>query len=159
MWICKETLCHIFRCLLFLFWRQPYLQILRFPTVPRSHFCRPKTKAFTLIINRLYLQTVIFHRKVEELTTTQPSSFFQTHWHALITAIALPRTSYASLRMYGANEIASYRRGAFTLSLPRSSPHHTHTELRTYGVNEIASYRRGASCINWHNKEKSKKRL
>ena len=89
-----------------------FLPILRSPTVPRSHFSRPKTKVFTLIINRLYLQTVISHRKVEELTTTQPSSVFQTHWHALITAIALPRTSYASLRMYGVNEIASYRRGA-----------------------------------------------
>ncbi len=33
-----------------------------------------------------------------------------------------PRTSSATLRMYGVTEIASYRRGAFTLSLPRP-PH------------------------------------
>lgn len=33
-----------------------------------------------------------------------------THWHALIAAIALPRTYSATLCMYGVNEIASYRR-------------------------------------------------
>ena len=39
---------HICRC----------LPILRLPTVPRSHFRYPKTKAFMLIINDLYLQIV-----------------------------------------------------------------------------------------------------
>ena len=33
-----------------------FLPILRLPTVPRSHFRRPKTKASILIINDLYLQ-------------------------------------------------------------------------------------------------------
>jgi hypothetical protein len=75
-----------------------FLPILRFPTVPRSLFSRPKTKVFTLIINRLYLQTVISHRKVEELTTTQPSSVFQTHRLALITTIALSYPAHSPLR-------------------------------------------------------------
>ena len=35
-----------------------FLPILRPPTVPRSHFRRPKTKAFMLIISYLYLQIV-----------------------------------------------------------------------------------------------------
>ena len=35
-----------------------FLPILRPPTVPRSHFRYPKTKAFTLIISHLYLQIV-----------------------------------------------------------------------------------------------------
>jgi len=35
-----------------------FLPILRSPTVPRSHFSYPKTKAFTLIISNLYLQIV-----------------------------------------------------------------------------------------------------
>ena len=35
-----------------------FLPILRPPTVPRSHFRYPKTKAFALIINHLYLQIV-----------------------------------------------------------------------------------------------------
>lgn len=35
-----------------------FLPILRPPTVPRSHFSYPKTKAFTLIISHLYLQIV-----------------------------------------------------------------------------------------------------
>ena len=35
-----------------------FLPILRPPTVPRSHFRYPKTKAFMLIINDLYLQIV-----------------------------------------------------------------------------------------------------
>ena len=39
---------HICRC----------LPILRPPTVPRSHFRRPKAKAFTQIISHLYLQIV-----------------------------------------------------------------------------------------------------
>ncbi len=33
-----------------------FLPILRPPTVPRSHFRHPKTKAFVLIISHLYLQ-------------------------------------------------------------------------------------------------------
>mgnify|MGYP006334804393 CR=1 FL=1 len=33
-----------------------FLPILRPPTVPRSHFSYPKTKAFTLIISNLYLR-------------------------------------------------------------------------------------------------------
>ena len=35
-----------------------FLPILRPPTVPRSHFRYPKTKAFILIISHLYLQIV-----------------------------------------------------------------------------------------------------
>jgi len=35
-----------------------FLPILRPPTVPRSHFSYPKTKAFMLIISDLYLQIV-----------------------------------------------------------------------------------------------------
>lgn len=35
-----------------------FLPILRPPTVPRSHFRHPKTKAFALIISHLYLQIV-----------------------------------------------------------------------------------------------------
>ena len=35
-----------------------FLPILRPPTVPRSHFRYPKTKAFVLIIIRLYLQII-----------------------------------------------------------------------------------------------------
>ena len=35
-----------------------FLPILRPPTVPRSHFRHPKTKAFALIISNLYLQIV-----------------------------------------------------------------------------------------------------
>ena len=35
-----------------------FLPILRPPTVPRSHFRHPKTKAFMLIISHLYLQIV-----------------------------------------------------------------------------------------------------
>ena len=35
-----------------------FLPILRPPTVPRSHFSYPKTKAFELIISHLYLQIV-----------------------------------------------------------------------------------------------------
>lgn len=79
------------------------------------------------------------------------SSVFQTHWHALITAIALPRTSHprtysAALCMYGVNEIASYRRGDLSLPLPRTSSHHaprtSSATLRMYGANEIASYKR-----------------
>lgn len=35
-----------------------FLPILRPPTVPRSHFRHPKTKAFVLIISHLYLQIV-----------------------------------------------------------------------------------------------------
>ena len=37
-----------------------FLYILRPPTVPRSHFRYPKTKAFTLIISYLYLQILHF---------------------------------------------------------------------------------------------------
>ena len=35
-----------------------FLQILRPPTVSRSHFRHPKTKVFTLIIDHLYLQMI-----------------------------------------------------------------------------------------------------
>ena len=35
-----------------------FLPILRPPTVPRSHFGRPKTNAFMLIISYLYLRVV-----------------------------------------------------------------------------------------------------
>ena len=35
-----------------------FLPILRPPTVPRSHFSYPKTKAFALIFRYLYLQIV-----------------------------------------------------------------------------------------------------
>ena len=42
-----------------------FLPILRPPTVHRSHFSYPKTKAFTLIISHLYLQIVTSASKID----------------------------------------------------------------------------------------------
>ena len=48
-----------------------FLPILRPPTVPRSHFRYPKTKAFILIISYLYLQIVT------SASESENSRFFQ----------------------------------------------------------------------------------
>lgn len=51
-----------------------FLPILRPPTVPRSHFRHPKTKAFVLIISHLYLQIV---------TSASASEWYKKAWMSI----------------------------------------------------------------------------
>lgn len=51
-----------------------FLPILRPPTVPRSHFRHPKTKAFVLIISYLYLQIV---------TSASASEWYKKAWMSI----------------------------------------------------------------------------
>ena len=74
-----------------------FLPILRPPTVPRSHFSYPKTKAFALIISHLYLQIVT--SASESRVSAWESDFLQRKAYYLQILLVNHINDYPHLRV------------------------------------------------------------